>query len=210
MNHLTEPSPCGTPSPGSPGSRLGGQSLRRGHLSPCAVSPARAVRRTVLEARFFPGVVHCLEMEIVEVTTGLRTNSEAKPWSLTGPGPPAPQSVQPQVLRLHCPRPWSPWPRLPPPASPSRRPWPPSCRPGRPSSARCSGTCRPPSSARARWPAASRSTARTWSARRLRCRSCASASTASASRQSSGQGPRGWGGLASLPEAPKWDFCRQH
>lgn len=104
MNHLTEPSPCGTPSPGSPGSRLGGQSLRLGHSSPCAVSPAHAVRRTVLEAGFFPGVVHCRKMEIVEVTTGLRTNSEAKPWSLTGPGPPAPQNVRPQALRAALPQ----------------------------------------------------------------------------------------------------------
>lgn len=104
MNHLTEPSPCGTPSPGSPGSRLGGQSLRRGHFSPFAVSPARAVSRRVLEARFFPGVVHCHETETVEVTTGLRTNSEAKPWSLTGPGPAPPQSGRPQALWAALPR----------------------------------------------------------------------------------------------------------
>lgn len=70
------------------------------------------------------------------------------------------------------------------------RPWPPSCRPRRPSSLRWSGTCRQPSSAPAPWPAASRSTARTWSARRPRCSSWASDQTTSASKLSSGEEPR--------------------
>nr|BAH12130.1 unnamed protein product [Homo sapiens] len=62
-----------------------------------------------------------------------------------------------------------------------------SYRPRSPSWVRWSRTCRRPSSARAHWPAASRSTARTWSARRPRCTSWASVSTTCASRWNAGR-----------------------
>lgn len=89
------------------------------------------------------------------------------------------------------------------------RPWAPSSSPRSSCSVKPSRTCRGPRHAPTPWPASSRSTAPTLSARRQSSTSSTSASTTSASRSTTGVTPGQERWILAVELEPQWN-CRRH